>query len=202
MYQPAHFREDDPARLHALIEAHAFGTLVGVDDAGVPEIAHLPFWLDRGAGVLRTHVARANPLAALAATGRAMTAVFHGPHGYVSPRWYSQPARMVPSWNYAVVHARGRVRVLDASELHALVGALAARYEADAAAPWRLADADAAVMARLERGIVGLELAIEQLDGKLKLSQNRAGDDLEGVVHGLRARGAPDDLAMLALMGK
>jgi transcriptional regulator len=200
MYQPAHFREPDEARLFELIEQHAFGALVAVDDGGVPEIAHLPFTLDRGASVLRTHVARANPLARLAATGRAMTAVFTGPHGYVSPRAYPQPRATVPTWNYAVVHVRGPVRVLDAAGLRALVDELAAIHERGAAAPWRLADADPAVATRLLPAIVGLEVALERVEGKYKLSQNRSAEDRAGVARALAERGAPDDLAMLELM--
>src|SRR4051812_13878393 len=125
MYQPAHFRETDEGRLFDLIDAYSFGALVAVDDAGAVEIAHLPFVLDRGARVLRTHVARANPLAGLAASGRPVTAVFSGPHGYVSPRAYTQPLAQVPTWNYAVVHVQGRVRVLEPAALRALVDELA-----------------------------------------------------------------------------
>jgi transcriptional regulator len=200
MYQPAHFREDDTERLFALIEAGSFGPLIAVDEAGALEISHLPFALDRDARTLRTHVARANPLAALAASGRTMTAIFQGPHGYISPRFYVEPRRRVPSWNYAVVHVHGRARVLDDAALRALVEQLAARYEADAAAPWRLADTEAGLAERMLRGIVGIELAIERLEGKLKLSQNRSADDRAGVVRALRERDTPDDRAMLALM--
>jgi transcriptional regulator len=200
MYQPAHFREPDEARLFDLIEQHSFGALVAVDDEGGVEIAHLPFVLDRAARVLRTHVARANPLAKLAATGPAMTAVFSGPHGYVSPRFYAQPRAQVPTWNYAVVHVRGRVRVLDAAELRALVDELATIHERGAAAPWRLADMEPAVSEGLLRGIVGVELPLERVEGKYKLSQNRSEADRAGVVRALAERGGPDDLAMLELM--
>ena len=96
MYQPAHFREPDEARALARVEAYSFGLLVAVDDSGAPETSHLPFLVDRRARVLRTHVARANPLAKLAASGRTMTAVFSGPHGYVSPRFDPTAAREIP----------------------------------------------------------------------------------------------------------
>jgi transcriptional regulator len=200
MYQPAHFREPDETRALALVEAHSFGLLVAVDQTGAPEMAHLPFLVDRGARVLRTHVARANPLAKLAAAGRSMTAVFSGPHGYVSPRSYPQPRAQVPTWNYAVVHVAGVARVVDDAALRRLVDELAAVHEAGAAEPWRLEDADPELPARLLRGIVGIELPLERVDAKYKLSQNRSPEERAGVRRALAERRAPDDLALLALM--
>jgi transcriptional regulator len=200
MYQPAHFREPDEARALALVEAYSFGLLVAVDDSGAPETSHLPFLVDRGARVLRTHVARANPLAKLAASGRTMTAVFSGPHGYVSPRFYPTPRAHVPTWNYAVVHVAGPARVIDDAGLRALVDELAAVREAGAAEPWRLADAEPELPVGLLRAIVGIEVPMDRVEAKYKLSQNRSPEERAGVRRALAERGAPDDLAMLALM--
>jgi len=124
MYLPKPFREDDPARLHALIRAHGFATLISERD-GEPFASHLPLLLDaeRGPrGTLLGHMARANPQWRSFDQGRAALAIFHGPHCYVSPSWYAN-APAVPTWNYAAVHAYGRPRVLeDGGEVRALLG--------------------------------------------------------------------------------
>src|SRR5215203_5006367 len=114
MYNPRLFQEGERARLFDFIDAYSFGMLVVPDDGGV-EIAHLPFMLERGSGengALRCHVAKVNRIWQLAQDGRPITAVFAGPHTYISPRWYEHPTRQVPTWNYTVVHAHGRARAL------------------------------------------------------------------------------------------
>src|SRR5690349_15310530 len=141
MYLPRPFREDDRARLLALANAHPFATVVGVGPPGddgdaAPEIAHLPCLVDDGLARVQLHVARGNRLGALAAAGARLTAVFHGPHGYVTPRWYAEPSRQVPTWSYAVVHLSGPARVLDEDALLAQLRLMAARFEQGAAAPW------------------------------------------------------------------
>jgi transcriptional regulator len=124
MYQPRPFIESDLSRLHALIETHAFGTLIVNDPQNGLEIAHLPFALDRGVGAhgrLRVHLSRAHPIwQAALGTGRA-TVVFTGPHAHVSAAWYEAPSKQVPTWNYAVVHAHGSVRQLSTLELRDLL---------------------------------------------------------------------------------
>jgi transcriptional regulator len=115
MYQPRVFREDDRSRLHDLIERHAFGMLLVPSPDGSVEASHLPFHLDRNGGphgCLTVHVARANPIWEGALASGRVTAVFTGPHAYVSPLWYEHPDEQVPTWNYAVVHARGVPRLL------------------------------------------------------------------------------------------
>jgi transcriptional regulator len=201
MYTPAHFQVHDRDALLELIEAHAFGLLACAGDDGEIEAAHLPFLLERhaeGAVHLHVHVARRNPLAELAAAGRRMTAVFQGPHAYVSPRWYRDPHRQVPTWNYTAVHAHGPTRTLSAEELRARLAALTDRHEGGA---WRLADLEASTLGRLERGIVGITLEVERLEGKAKLSQNRELPDREGVGRGLAARQGPGDAEIAGLMG-
>jgi len=206
MYLPEFFREDRLDALHAFMDEHPFATLITLE-GGRPAINHLPMLLrpaDGTRGTLVGHVARANPVwQTLAATGDA-TAIFHGPAGYISPSWYPSKARhhkVVPTWNYAVVHAEGRVRVIEEVDwLHDLVRDLTDRHEAAGRTPWRVADAPDDFVATMVRQIVGLELEITRLTGKWKLSQNRPAEDVAGVIDGLGERGTSSDVALAGLM--
>lgn len=200
MYQPRHFVETREHALHGLIDAHPFATLVASPATGMA-VNHLPFM--RQGDVLRGHVARGNELAAM--DGAAVLAVFHGPQGYVSPNWYpskhANGGREVPTWNYAVAHVHGRLRVVrDAGWLRALLDALTNRFEASEPAPWKVADAPADHVEKLLGAIVGIEIAIERIEGKFKLSQNHPDANRAGVVGGLTRRAQGDDLALAALM--
>ena len=200
---PQVFAEHDLGLLHDLIEAYSFGMLLAAHEGGAPMIAHLPFLLDRARGphgTLTFHVARANPIAnamqrALEA-GAPVIAVFRGPHGYVSPGWYASRDE-VPTWNYAVVHAHGVPRLLDDGELLASLAGLAAVHERGQPEPWTLADLTSETMGELFPAIAGFAVEISALEAKLKLSQNRRPEDREGAIRGLRARGAPDDAALV-----
>lgn len=187
MYLPRHFAEDDPAALHALMRDHPLAVLVHTGGDGL-DADHVPLAFDAAASVLRGHVARANPLWR-SADGRPVLAVFRGAEGYVSPSWYPSKAihhKVVPTWNYAVVHAHGRLRAVDdAPWLRALVGELTAQHEARRPAPWMVDDAPADYVQQMLRAIVGIEIAVERLEGKFKLGQNRSADDRAGVVAGL-----------------
>jgi len=202
MYVPRHFAETEQGRLHALVRAHGFATLVSVLD-GEPFATHVPLLLDaeRGpAGTLFGHVARSNPHWR-GFDGRAPAlAIFHGPHAYVSPRWY-RAGDQVPTWNYVVVHASGAPRVVEEpAAVRALLGRMAAQYEAGAATPWDPAGLPERVADGLQRAIVAFELPIERLEGKRKLSQNKAPADRAGVVAGLRAAGDPASVAVAVEM--
>lgn len=202
MYQPRHFVETREDALHGLIDAHPFATIVVHGAAGVA-VNHLPFV--RKEGVLRGHVARGNELAAM--DGAAVLAIFHGPQGYVSPNWYpskhANGGREVPTWNYAVAHVHGRLRVIhDADWLRALLDALTDRFEASEPSPWKVADAPADHVEKLLGAIVGIEIAIERIEGKFKLSQNHPAANRAGVMTGLTRRGQGDDLALAAWMQK
>lgn len=203
MYQPRAFREDDRSRLHALIEAHSFATLLVTSASGDLDVAHVPVVLDRaasGAERLRLHVAMANPIwrAALAA-GR-VTVLFSGPHAYVSARWYEQPSEQVPTWNYAVVHAHGVPSRLGRDELVRLLDDLVAANEGDAPEAWRTERLDRAFLNELLGEIVGLAIEVTKLEGKFKLSQNRSEADHARVAAALMRRGTPNDTALAALM--
>ena len=202
MYTPRLFEEGDPAVLHAFVERHPFGALVVRDDAAGLEVSHVPFLLDRSRGPLgrlRGHVARANPAWRLF-DGRPALVVFSGPAGYVSPRWY-ESADQVPTWNYAVAHVHGTPRAFeDPGELRALLVDLAAAHERGAGRPWTLDELSDEALRGMLREIVGFTLEITSLEGKFKLSQNRAPKDRAGVLKGLRERGRPGDLDLLRLM--
>jgi transcriptional regulator len=193
MYDPPHFREERPEVLHAVIRARPLATLVIAADGGF-EVNHVPCALAGGAGapaVLRAHVSRANPLARLARGGVPAVAVFAAEQGYVSPSWYPSKAgdgRVVPTWNYVVVHAHGTLRAIEDVEwLREQAGALVAQMESGRARPWSMADAPADYVDAQLRGIVGLELGIARLEGKWKLGQNRSEADRLGTAAGLDA---------------
>lgn len=209
VYVPAHFNEDDPETLHALIRAHGFGLLVTQTPDG-PFATHLPFLLDAGEGRparLRGHIARANPqwkhFAGANADGGDALAVFQGPHAYVSPTWYAKRAGAVPTWNYAAVHVYGRPTVIDDPEqVDGLLDALSAKYEAGRPDAWSLAELDPKAREAMRRGIVAFELPVARIEGKWKLSQNRSAEDQAGVIAGLEAAGDPDSVATARLMAK
>ena len=193
MYVPREYREDAKETLHGLIAAHSFGILITTSDDG-PLVSHLPFLLesaDGERGTLLGHVARANPHARVldaSLESRRALVVFRGPHAYVSPNDYAS-APAVPTWNYVAVHARGTLRRLDAAALGRLLDALTDRHEASLAPPWSTRALPREYRAKLENAIVGFDLVIEHLEGKLKLGQNRSLEDRAKAASALRARG-------------
>lgn len=200
MYVPAHFRETDLAHLDWLAGHDAFGTLISLVD-GAPFATHLPVLYAReGSAVTLTgHWARPNPQWN-AIGGQRVLFIFHGPHAYVSPRWYAEPRRHVPTWNYAAAHVYGRVRLFeDRGRLEQLVTALAEKYESGAAAPWRLSESHEGNVRSLG-GVVGFDLAADEVQIKYKLNQNHPRANAEGAINGLRATGSVDASAVAALM--
>ena len=204
MYQPPHFREDRPEMLHGLIRAHPLGLLISHDaEAGV--IANpLPFMVEvvGNQAVLHAHMAKGNPQAQLAAESDVLV-VFQGPAHYVSPSWYAtkqQTHKVVPTWNYAIVQARGTLRVTDdPAALHALVSRLTDMKEETRADRWAVTDAPEKFIDSQLKGILGLSITLTSLEGKWKVSQNRPEQDRAGVADGLRAEGTADAHAMAAL---
>jgi transcriptional regulator len=194
MYLPDAFRETDPGVLHALIRAHPLGLLVS--GGGELDANAVPFTLDPAGplGTLRAHVARANPQwRALRDDGRCLV-VFQGPEAYVTPSWYPskrEHGKVVPTWNYVIVEARGVARIVeDAAWLRAQIEALTALREAGRAEPWAVGDAPEPFVGAMIRGIVGIEIPVEALAGKWKVSQNRPEADRRGVAEGLTSEGA------------
>ena len=194
MYQPPHFRDETRAAQHGLIRAYPLGLLITGGAAGL--IADpVPFLLDESGpnGTLRAHLARANPHWQALAEAEECLVVFQGPQGYVTPGWYAskrEHGRVVPTWNYATVHAWGRPRVIeDADWLHRQVADLTTLRETPRAAPWAVDDAPAPFVAAQLRAIVGIEIPITRIEGKWKMSQNRPEADRAAVVAGMRAEG-------------
>ena len=200
MYVPPHFAVTEQAAAHDLVERHSFGLLVS-RLGGEPFATHLPFLLDRTAGphgALLGHMARANPQWRDLA-GQTVLAVFSGPHAYVSPTWY-EAANVVPTWNYVAVHATGRAELVeDRGELLAVLRRSAAVYEAGMPAPWS-PDAAGPYVEKLLGHIVGFRIAIDRLEGKMKLNQNHPAERRAKVARALTDRGGEDALAVAALM--
>ncbi|PKB23384.1 FMN-binding negative transcriptional regulator [Janthinobacterium sp. 64] len=197
MYTPATFREERLDVLHGLIDAHPLGALVRQSADGLCA-DHLPFEIaaptaDAPFGILRAHVARANPL--WRAAGADCMVIFQGPHAYITPAWYAEKQRSgkeVPTFNYAVVHAHGPLRAIDdAAWLLGLVERLTARHEAEQAAPWRVSDAPAGYIEKLLKAIVGIEIPLTRLTGKWKLGQNRTQKDQATMARELTAGTQP-----------
>ncbi len=200
MYLPAHFAESRAEVLHALIRSHPLGLLVTQNGDGSIAANDIPFVLDASddgsPGILRAHVARANPLWRTARSDVESLVVFQGPQGYVSPAWYPAKAehgKVVPTWNYVVVQARGALRAIDDREwLRAFVTRLTDRHEGPRPAPWVVTDAPADYVETMLGAIVGIEMPVTSLIGKWKVSQNRPAADREGVAAGLdREHGDP-----------
>src|SRR5262245_23318329 len=205
MYRPDHHRVDDLPLMHALMRARPFLTLVSHGAEGLCA-THLPtVRKDEGPnGVVEFHLARANPhWKDLAGRNEALM-IFRGPEGYITPNWYPSKAdhgKVVPTWNYVVVHAYGRPEIMpDTDALRRHVAELTAQQEKTEARPWALTDAPETYVAAMLRGIVGFRLAITRLEGKWKMSQNRERNDRDGVVRGLGQRGAGDDLEIAGLV--
>ena len=181
MYIPRSFSESDQARLGALIDANPFGVLVTVD--GVRPVAnHLPFLYEQGK--LVCHLAKTNTQISSLECGDEALAIFTGPHAYVSPSWYDTPG--VPTWNYTVVHVYGEPIVFrDETRLRDVVSRLTRRHEAGQPDPWRPNYDD-----RLLQAIVGVEIIVNEMQGKFKLSQNRPEVDRNSVISHLESDGS------------
>lgn len=203
VYLPSWFAERDNDAIARLVREYPFATLVTAT-GGEPQVSHLPL-LHRADpaphGALIGHVARANPHWRLL-NDHPSVAVFQGPHAYVSPSWYTEPATMVPTWNYAVVHVHGAVETVDdrAATL-ATVQELTERFESGRAAPWRLQLEGERLDAMLG-AIVAFRMTIMRVDAKFKLSQNRGAADRDGVIAGLLEDDHPEAVATAKWMDR
>ena len=206
MYTPAQFEETRPTVLQELMRTHPLATLVAMTPHGLAA-DHIPLVFhatDGSPGVLRGHVARANPIWRELEPGAKVLAIFQGPSHYVSPNWYpakKEHGKVVPTWNYVVVHVHGAIDWQhDPAWLRALLEALTNGQEAGRAEPWKVTDAPPAYTDRMLASIVGFEIAISAITGKWKLSQNRSEADRAGVAAGLAAEGTAEARRMTELL--
>lgn len=206
MYIPQANKEDRLPVLHKLMEDQPFTSLVTMGASGL-FASHIPMVLERNGtalGLLKGHLSRANPQWREFSPSLEALAIFSGPQHYITPNWYPEKAangKVVPTWNYAVVHAYGHLKVIEDSEwLKAHLNTLTTIHEAGSPAPWKVTDEPADYIASLARGIVGLEMVIERIEGKWKVSQNRSEQDRHGVADGLAELNTTESLAMKALV--
>lgn len=203
MYVPNHFREDDIGKLQQYIRDYGFGLLVVADGDGI-EANHVPFHLiskEGGSlGHLQCHLARTNPVWQRMQDGARVLAVFQGPDAYISPSWYPTKAEtgmVVPTWNYLAIHAQGSARIIqDSSWLKHHLHQLTDQHESQMVAPWSVDDAPTDFTERLVQAIVGVEIEIESLTGKLKASQNQPQKNRVGVKAGLEIEEEAQNRAM------
>jgi transcriptional regulator len=206
MYTPKHFEEPRTEAIHELIRARPLSTLVTLTSAGL-NANHIPLHLAATPapfGTLRGHVARANRFWSDYAKDVEVLAIFHGPDSYITPSWYAtkkETGKVVPTWNYAVVHAYGALRIIDdASWVRDQLEALTAHNEAGFAKPWAVSDAPHEYTEKLINNIVGFEIVITRLTGKWKVSQNQPEQNQAGVIEGLINSGLRDAEEMAKLV--
>lgn len=208
MYIPSHFDESRPEVLRALIAAHPLATLVTLTANGL-NANHVPLRLhaEKGEmGTLRGHVARANAIWKDFDPRVEALAIFQGPDRYITPGWYAtkqETGKVVPTWNYAVVHVYGALRVIDdPAWLRPHLATLTETHEAAREEPWQVSDAPADYTEKLMLGIVGIEFAITRMSGKWKVSQNQPAANQAGVIDGLREHATESGARMADLVAE
>lgn len=190
MYLPERFEAKDQKQIVDLIRTYSFATLLSVSGSE-PFINHIPLVIDEERSdrlVLLGHMSTRNPQAQLVAEGESVTVIFQGPHTYITPMWYAEID--VPTWNYMVVHVKGRIRwIKEFKPLVGLLKKLTSRFENSEPYPWRMTlPDDLKSESELTSAIVGFEIEAESIEAKFKLSQNRSQADREGVIRGLEGR--------------
>jgi transcriptional regulator len=195
MYVPGHFSEDRKEVLHELIRAYPLGALVCAGPTGL-EANHIPFLLEEsgnGSVSLSGHIARANRIWEELEAGGSALVIFQGPSAYISPGWYPsklEHGKVVPTWNYVVVHAQGTLRFHhDAIWIRNQLERLTCQMEAGRPAPWAVSDAPAEYIEKMIAHVVGVELVVKNMTGKWKASQNQPDANRTGVIHGLENTG-------------
>jgi transcriptional regulator len=204
MYSRVEAKEDRAEVLHQAIRDIRFGTLVVADDAGAPQAVHMPFMLKTcGATALEGHVARANPIWKLLDRPRPSLVMFQGPQAYVRPGWYAakrEHGKVVPTWAYVSVHARGAPAIMSMDALLLHIRELTDMQETGQSEPWSVDDAPEGFIPALARGIVGLRIPLDALEGVWKLNQHRSDADRAGTIEGFEGRGDQDSDALAAAM--
>ncbi len=203
MYNPPPFPEVRAEVLHAFIRAHPLGTLITSGPEG-PDATHLPVFLDADAGFIRCHMARGNPQWRSLVSGEKVLVIFAGANHYITPNWYPEKrkhGKAVPTWNYVAVHVSGTTRLFeDPPSLLRHLHELTDFHESGFAERWSVADAPAEYIEGMTKAIVGVEIAMDRIEGKWKISQNRSAADQQGVIAGLDALGSHASQEMANLM--
>ena len=196
MYIPAHFLIKNPQDIHTIIQEHPLGALVTLGPDGL-DANHIPFEFDasQGAhGLLTAHVARANPVWQQCQDGADVLVIFRGNESYISPNWYPskhETHRQVPTWNSEVVHVHGRLAVMDEEKfVRRVVARLTREHEASEPRPWKMGDSPPDYIAHMLKAVVGIQVEIQRIEGKAKLSQNREARDRLNAADTLLAKGA------------
>lgn len=204
MYVPRFNAVEDPADVDAFVVAVGAGDLVTVGDDGTPVATRLPLLWDRSESRVVAHFARANEHWAQIAPGSRGLVIVTGAQAYVSPGWYASKAehgRVVPTWNYSAVHLSGTVTVHDNPDwVRKAVTRLTELHEFRRPAPWSPTDAPGRFVDGQLRAIVGVEMSVDTVEAKAKLSQNRSAADHAGVVEGLRSEDDPAAAAVADAM--
>ena len=198
MYQPSHFVQKDIRLLQEHIFKYPFGTLATAID-GVPQMNHLPFYYDLASNCLQAHIPKVNPLFAEVTRWSSsqsspaelqVLVAFQGPDAYITPSWYpskKEHGKVVPTWNYTVVHVTGRLRFNQESEwLTQHLTHLTNQQEPRRNSDWEMSDAPAEYTEGMMRVLCGLEIVVDQIVGKYKVSQNRQPQDQLGVLEHLQ----------------
>jgi len=208
MYIPRANSETRTPVIHRLMEDHPFASLITQGSSGL-SASHIPMVLEPNGtplGRLKCHLSRANPQWREFSPDIDALAIFCGPQHYITPAWYpekQETGKVVPTWNYAVVHAYGRLRIIEDSQwLMTHLNSLTTIHESNSPDPWKIEDAPADFIASQIKGIVGLEMVIDRLEGKWKVSQNRSEQDRAGVAEGLAELDTDESLAMKSLVEK
>lgn len=201
MYIPKYFRKRDPEDVRDFIRQNSFGILVNTVD-GKPWATHIPLILDKdekGKDILTGHISRANPQWK-AFQDRDVLVIFTGPHAYISSSWYDH--ENVPTWNYEAVHVYGKVRIVEGEKLHAMLKKMIDTYERGEKHPLSLDQLSTGFVEQEIKGIVGFEIAIEEIHAAEKLSQNRDDENKKRIIEALRRKGDQGSMAIMERMIK
>ncbi|WP_422930445.1 FMN-binding negative transcriptional regulator [Singulisphaera sp. PoT] len=203
MYIPSSFEERDLAKLHRFMTQYSFASLISHGEAGL-FATHLPFLVEPEHGPfgrLAGHLARANPQWRPEMIQGEVMVVFSGPHAYISPSWY-EAEEMVPTWNYAAVHAYGTFRIVeDPERLLEILGKSVQAHEGPRARPWSFVDSDSYIQ-KLMKGIVGFHIDLTRVEGKWKMSQNQPVERQRLVASALEAQGGEESFAVARLINE